>query len=67
MDVRAYGHYTESSQALFRLIQACTALRTRSFWAMESVEVPGVDLSLAARASRSSATATSRCCCRYAS
>ncbi|MYB07317.1 MAG: hypothetical protein F4Y24_13280 [Gemmatimonadetes bacterium] len=57
MDVGAYGHYAESPEALFRLIQACTALRTRSFWAMESLEVPGVDLSLAARATRASATA----------
>ena len=57
MDVRAYGHYAGSPEALFRLIQACTALRTRSFWAMESVEVPGVDLTLAARATRASAVA----------
>ena len=55
--VRNYGHYTESPQALFWLIQSATAFRTRSFWAMESKEVPGVDLSLVSRHKRSTAEA----------
>jgi len=55
--VRNYGHYTESPEALFWLIQSATAFRTRSFWAMESREVEGVDLSLPLRYKRSTAEA----------
>ncbi|MBN1221825.1 MAG: gamma-glutamyltransferase [Candidatus Aminicenantes bacterium] len=55
--VRSYGHYTESPDALFWLIQSATAFRTRSFWAMESKEVPGVDLRLPSRYKRSTAEA----------
>lgn len=57
MGVRDYGHYNQSPDALFRLIQAGTALRTRIFWAMESKEVPGIDLSLASRSKKSVAEA----------
>lgn len=57
MGVREHGHYSRSPEALYELIQAATALRTRSFWAMESLQVPGVDLSLASRPRKSTAEA----------
>ena len=57
MGVRDHGHYGESPEALFGLIQAATALRTRIFWAMESAEVPGVDLSLESRPKKTTAEA----------
>ncbi len=57
MGMRDHGHYAQSPDALFRLIQAGTALRTRIFWAMESKEVPGIDLSLAERYRKSTAEA----------
>jgi gamma-glutamyltranspeptidase/glutathione hydrolase len=42
---------------MFWLIQSATAFRTRMFWAMESLEVPGVDLSLPTRHTRATAEA----------
>jgi len=55
--VRNYGHYTVSPEAMFWLIQSATAFRTRMFWAMESLEVPGIDLSLPTRHTRGTAEA----------